>query len=57
MEMVSFFKYATFFSFREEFQPVLASRAALRSLFECIKGLDSDHDIPLKEYYLNRKEE
>ena len=57
MEMIDFFKYATFFSFREEFQPVLASRSALRSLFECIKALGSDHDVQLEEYYLNKKEE
>lgn len=44
-EMIDFFRYATFFSFREEFQPVLASRSALRSVFECVRQLGSDHDV------------
>lgn len=54
--MVEFFKYATFWSFKEEYHHALIQRFLVAALFDSIKNADVEYDAELRRYYLQRQQ-
>ena len=49
--MIDFFRVATFFSFQQEYWPILAKKTIMQSIFECLKVANSGFDVSLHRYY------
>lgn len=57
IEMIDFFRYATFWSFEEEHWPSLIKKPVIVACIETFKYVHLDYDFMLRDFYLNKKEE
>jgi len=56
LEMISFYAFATFIGYKEDFWPPLISKAVVKTAFKCFAYLDLDHDHLLKDFYVKKRQ-